>query len=116
VRSSHLGHSLVNDSSGETERIMTALSKTFLAVSVTGFMGGSIIDFGGLSVIPALTVVLPVGAVFFGFFLISFMLEKEMAKFDQEKAGNFEPSRRNGSGDSKCKNCGHCRCQPEKTS
>ena len=64
---------------------MTTLSKTFLAVSVTGFAAGSVIDFGGFNVIPALTVALPLGAVFFGLFLISFMLEKEMAKFDEEE-------------------------------
>lgn len=66
--------------------IMTTLSKIFLALSVTGFAAGSIIDFGEFNVIPALTVALPLGAVFFGLFLISFMLEKEMAKFDEEES------------------------------
>jgi hypothetical protein len=66
--------------------VMTTLSKTFLAISLTGFTAGSIIDFGGFNVIPALTVALPLGAVFFGLFLISFMLEKEMAKFDEEES------------------------------
>ena len=61
--------------------IMTALSKTLLSVSVTGFVAGSIIDFGGFNLNPVVTVALPLGAVFFGLFLISFMLEKEMAKF-----------------------------------
>lgn|SRR5665213_1882800 len=65
---------------------MTTLCKTLLAISATGLAAGSIIDFGGFNVIPALTVALPLGAVFFGFFLISFMLENEMAKFDEEES------------------------------
>jgi hypothetical protein len=69
---------------------MTIISKTFLAISVTGFAAGSIIDFGGFNVIPALTVVLPLGAVFFGLFLISFMLEKEMAKFNEEESRKLQ--------------------------
>jgi hypothetical protein len=65
---------------------MTTLSKILLSVSAAGFAAGSIIDFGGFNVIPALTAVLPLGAVFFGLFMISLMLEKEMAKFDAEEA------------------------------
>jgi hypothetical protein len=66
--------------------VMTTLSKTFLAISATGFVTGSIVDFGGFSVNPSWTVALPLGAVFFGLFLILFMLEKEMAKFDEEES------------------------------
>jgi hypothetical protein len=69
---------------------MTTLSKTLLAVSVAGFAAGSIIDFGGFSVNPSFTVALPVGAVFFGLFLISFMLEKEMAKYNKEERGKLQ--------------------------
>jgi hypothetical protein len=65
---------------------MTKLSKTLLAVSLTGFVAGGIIDFGGFKVNPAVTVALPLGAVFFGLSLISYMMEKEMAKFDEETA------------------------------
>jgi hypothetical protein len=65
---------------------MTTLTKTLLAASIAGFIAGSIIDFGGLNLNPAWTVALPLGAVFFGLSLISFMLEKEMAKFDAEEA------------------------------
>ena len=66
---------------------MTTFSKTLLAVSVTGFTAGGLIDFGGFSVIPAMTVALPLGAVFFGLFMISLMMAKEMAKFDEETTG-----------------------------
>ena len=69
---------------------MTTLSKTLLAASVAGFAAGGIIDFGGFSVIPELTAVLPVGAVFFGLFMISLMMEKEMAEFDEEEAGKLQ--------------------------
>jgi hypothetical protein len=69
---------------------MTTLSKTLVAISVTGFTAGSVMDFGGFSVIPALTVALPLGAFFFGLSLISFMLEKEMAKFDEEESRKLQ--------------------------
>ncbi|MGA2030310.1 MAG: hypothetical protein ABSG87_09595 [Verrucomicrobiota bacterium] len=65
---------------------MTTLSKSLLAVSVTGLVAGSVINFGGFNLNPAWTVALPFGAVFYGLFLISFMLEKEVAKFDEEEA------------------------------
>lgn len=69
-----------------TVRTMTTLTKSLLAVCVTGLAAGSIINFGGLDVNPSWTVVLPLGAVCLGLFLISLMLEKEAAKFDVEEA------------------------------
>jgi hypothetical protein len=69
---------------------MTTLSKTLLVVSVTGFVVESIIDFGGFNLNPAWMVALPVGVVCLGLFLFSFMLEKEMAKFDDEEAGKSQ--------------------------
>ena len=57
---------------------------------MAGFAVGGIIDFGGFSVISELTVVLPLGAVFLGLFMISFMMEKEMAGFDEEEAGKLQ--------------------------
>ena len=65
---------------------MIKLTKILVSVSAAGFIAGSIIDFGGLNLNPAWTVALPLGAVFSGLSLISFMLEKEMAKFDAEEA------------------------------
>jgi len=73
---------------------MTTLSKTLLAVSVTGFAAGGVIDFGGFSVIPHLTVALPLGAVFFGLFMIAFMMQKEMAKFDEEQSKKLQLDQR----------------------
>jgi hypothetical protein len=65
---------------------MTTLYKTLLAVSATGLVAGSIVDFGGFNLNPAWTVALPVGAIAYGLFLIAFMLEKEVAKFDADEA------------------------------
>jgi hypothetical protein len=43
------------------------------------------VDVGGIEVNPMLTVILPVGVIFFGVFLISLILEKEIATFDEEQ-------------------------------
>jgi len=69
---------------------MTTLSKTLLAVTITGLAAGSIIDFGGFNLNPAWAAALPFGAVFYGLFLISFMLEKEVARFDEEEAKELQ--------------------------
>jgi hypothetical protein len=73
---------------------MTTLSKILLAVSVTGFAAGGFVDFGGFSVMPQLTVALPLGAVFFGLFMIAFMMQKEMAKFDEEESKKLQLNQR----------------------
>src|ERR1700691_5599088 len=94
---------------------MTTLTKTLLAISMMGFVGGSIIDFGGLNLNPAWTVALPFGAVFFGLSLISFMLEKEMAKFDEEEAKKFGLIRLDEARHPKCENCNNCKSQTTST-
>jgi hypothetical protein len=76
---------------------MTTLPKTLLAVSVTGIATGSIINFGGLNLNSSWRVALPLGAVCFGLFLISFMLEKEIAGFDEEEARKWQWPQRNTS-------------------
>ena len=65
---------------------MTTATKSFLAVSVAGFISGAIVDFGGFTVNPMWTITLPVGAIFLGVFLVSLILEKEVAKYDRELA------------------------------
>jgi hypothetical protein len=65
---------------------MTALSKSLWVVAAAGIVAGSILDFGGFAINPSWTVVLPFGVVAFGFFLISFALETEAAKFDLDEA------------------------------
>lgn len=69
---------------------MTTLTKTFLAASVVGFIIGSIVDFSNLTTDPKWTVAMPLGAVLFGLFLISLMLQREMSAFDQEEAKKAE--------------------------
>jgi len=69
---------------------MTTLTKSLLAVTVTGFVSGGIIDFGLFKVNPSWMVVLPFGAVSFGLFLISLALEKEAAKFDVDEAKGWQ--------------------------
>lgn len=72
---------------------MTTTTKTCVAISAAGFIAGSITDFGGLQMNPMFTAILPVGAIFFGAFLISLILEKEMAMFDAEQAQKFALAR-----------------------
>ncbi len=92
---------------------MTKLTKNCLNISATGLVAGSAIDFGGLDFINPLSfIVLPLGAVFFGAALISFMLENEMAKFDAEQTKKTETVEPNKLGEKKCNGCITCRCQP----
>ncbi|HXC35261.1 MAG TPA: hypothetical protein VNV43_05260 [Candidatus Acidoferrales bacterium] len=66
---------------------MTTLSKILLAVAIVGLTGGIIVACYGENVSPlVLTLVLPLGAVAFGLFLIVFALQKEVSIYDQEQA------------------------------
>jgi hypothetical protein len=65
---------------------MTNTTKTFLVISAIGFVAGGIVDFCGVAVNPVWTVALPTGAIFLGLFMISLVLEKEVAAFDAEEA------------------------------
>jgi len=69
---------------------MTTLSRTLLAVTVTGLVAGIIINFGGFNLDPAWDVALPFGAISYGLFMISFMLEKETEKFDEDEAKELQ--------------------------
>ncbi len=57
---------------------------------MTGFVVGGVLDFGGFKINPVWTVALPLGAIAYGMFLISFMLEKEVAKFDEDEARELQ--------------------------
>lgn len=66
---------------------MTTLSKTLLTIAILGLAVGGIVAYFGDAASPvALTAVLPLGAVAFGSFLIVFVLQKEVACYDQEQA------------------------------
>jgi len=69
---------------------MTKITKIFLGLSLVGFVAGGAIDFSGIPVDPKWTAVMPLGAVFFGLFLIFLMLQKEMAAFDREEAEKMQ--------------------------
>lgn len=69
---------------------MTTLSKALLTVAVGGLAGGSVIDYCDIKASPALAAVLPLGAIAFGLFLIVFMLEGEVAKYDQEQEAKLQ--------------------------
>jgi hypothetical protein len=75
---------------------------------------GGFLDFSTIKIIPLLAVFLPLGAVFFGMFLISYMMEKEMAKFDEENAPQYARIQPDSSGDSNCRSCKNCECQSRK--
>jgi hypothetical protein len=57
---------------------MTKLTKTLLAISLTGFVTGFTGLLWGIGT--------PIGAIFFGLGLISRILEKEVALYDHEQA------------------------------
>jgi hypothetical protein len=69
---------------------MTILSKTLLTTAITGLVGGIIIDYHEAYGVPQLSAVLPLGAIASGLFLIVFMLEKEIAAYEQEEAGKLQ--------------------------
>jgi len=93
---------------------MTNKSTILLIISLVTTVAGGILDFTRIKTIPLLAVFLPLGAVFFGMFLISYMMEKEMAKFDEENALKYERIRPNTVGDSDCRSCKNCECQTRK--
>ncbi|MEJ0090130.1 MAG: hypothetical protein WDM80_10345 [Limisphaerales bacterium] len=93
---------------------MTKLTKILLVISLTASVTGGILDFGRFKINPSLTVMLPLGAVFFGMFLISFMMQKEMARFDEENAIKLEEIRHKDADDSNCRSCSNCQCRTRK--
>src|SRR5712664_2603887 len=72
---------------------MNKTTKTLLIVSLAGLVVGTAFVTGLLPVgnLVALYVVLPLGAVFFGLFLISLVLEKENALFDNDQRTVLSP-------------------------
>ena len=66
---------------------MTKMTKTLLVLSLIGLVAGLVFVTGLVNVTNAigLYVTLPFGAILFGLFLISRMLEKETSRFDEEQ-------------------------------
>lgn len=74
---------------------MTKLSKVLLVVALTAVTGGILIDHHGVYANPSLAAVLPLGAIAIGMFLIVFMMENEMAKYDEEQTAKTQLARGN---------------------
>ena len=64
---------------------MTRIPKALLAVSLAAFAVASVVTFGSSEIPVGWTVAMPAGAIFFGLFLLTFMLQKEVASFDEEE-------------------------------
>src|SRR5215472_1761921 len=69
---------------------MTTLSKILLTVAITCTAAGIVIASLDTLASPMLAAVLPLGAITFGMFLIVFMMEKEVAKYDEEQASKTQ--------------------------
>src|SRR5947199_7611623 len=72
---------------------MTKLPKFFLTVSVTAFAVG-FATVSSNNIAPAWAVAMPIGAIFLGWFLIAFMLQNEVAQFDEETRLRLELMKR----------------------
>jgi hypothetical protein len=69
---------------------MTKLPKIFLVVSAIT-LGVAIVAYSSNSnVSPLWSFMMPLCAVSFGLFLITFMMQKEMAQFDEEEAARLQ--------------------------
>ena len=64
---------------------MTRIPKVLLAGSLAAFAVGSVVAFGNPEIPVGWTVAMPVGAVGLGLFLVTFLLQQEVARFDEEE-------------------------------
>ncbi|HLX94179.1 MAG TPA: hypothetical protein VKU37_00385 [Verrucomicrobiae bacterium] len=73
---------------------MSRLTKILLALTIINFVPGLLFVSGlvGVGGFPGLYATFPIGATLYGLFLISRMLEKEVAAFDaEERAHHNQP-------------------------
>ena len=82
--------SLMNESSTEVKLTMTRIPKVLLAVALAAFAVGSVAAFGNPKIPVGWTVAMPVGAVCLGLFLVTLLLQQEVARFDQEERARLE--------------------------
>ena len=73
---------------------MSRLTKILLALTIINFVPGVLFVSGvvGVGKFPGLYATFPVGATLYGLFLISRMLEKEVAAFDAEQRKHEDPA------------------------
>jgi len=69
-----------------------------LTVSCAAFAAGSVAAFGNPEIPVGWTVLIPLGAVCFGLFLVTFLLQKEVASFDEEERVRLALADRDDSG------------------
>jgi hypothetical protein len=73
---------------------MNKLSKRLLAISLTAFFVGFVSVCGGDLIPVSLSVGMPTGAIFLGLFLVAYILQGEMAKFDAEEQSRLALAQR----------------------
>ncbi len=74
---------------------MKASAKWLLTLALTGLGGGLFLIWSGAKAAPAWAVLLPLGAICWGMFLITLLLQKEVASFDAEERWKIESAGRN---------------------
>jgi hypothetical protein len=74
---------------------MSRLTEILLALTIVNFVSGVLFVSGmvGVGRFPGLYATFPVGATLYGLFLISRMLEKEVAAFDAEQRAHEDQTR-----------------------
>ena len=73
---------------------MTRIPRVLLAVSLAGLAVGSVAVFGNPEIPVGWTAAMPFGAVCFGLFLVTFLLQQEVARFDEEEHARLELAER----------------------
>ena len=69
---------------------MTRIPKALLAVSLTAFAIGGVAAYGNPEIPVGWTVAMPVGVVGLGLFLLTFLLQQEVARFDEEERARLD--------------------------
>jgi len=84
----------MNDSSTEAKLNMTRIPNVLLAVSLIALAIGSVTAFGNPEIPVGWTAMMPLGAVCLGLFLVTFLLQQEVARFDEEERARLELAER----------------------
>jgi hypothetical protein len=72
---------------------MKVVQKRLLGLALTGLLGGTFLTVCRARFPDVLAIVLPLGATFAGLFLLTFVFQGEMAKFDAEERLRIEAAR-----------------------
>jgi len=73
---------------------MSASPKSLLALALTGLIGGVFVASSQRNLPLALEVVMPLGAIFTGLFLVSLLLKNEVVKFNDDERLKNEAAKR----------------------